>query len=322
MFCVGFRGRSLCRALRDLIDLGVSSVILFGRNIESRAQLCGLIAEIRQYACRPMLVMIDQEGGRVQRMPSPFSRLPAMREFGRSGNVEAVEAVARIVAGELRGVGIDMNLSPVLDVDTNPLNPVIGDRSFSSDPETVSRLGCAYIDAIQGTGLAACGKHFPGHGDTDRDSHIELPRLKHDMRRLEQVELVPFVGAIRHNVAAIMVSHVLFEELDPERPSSLSGKVIRGLLRGQMGFGGLVISDDMDMKAVTAEFPLARVAVQAAGAGVDLILVCHSTDQVPGAVDSIADAVSRGEIPLSRIEEANGQLDRLMGAWGVKRLEA
>ena len=236
LFCVGFHGTSPSPEVKELVRRGVHGVILFARNVVDAEQVAALVAELKTYAGRPLLVAVDQEGGRVARLRGPqgFTELPPMRALGERGDAALAREVGALLGRELRAVGIDQDYAPVVDVDTNPANPVIGDRAFSRDPEVVGRLGAALAEGLQAQGVAACAKHFPGHGDTSQDSHLELPCLPHAMERLDRVELAPFRALARAGVAAVMTAHVVFEALDPVRPATLSAKVMR-LLRERDG---------------------------------------------------------------------------------------
>jgi beta-N-acetylhexosaminidase len=327
MVCIGFDGLKVTAELRALIERGVRAVILFTRNFESRAQLTELCREIRSLGAAahpeaPMLICTDHEGGRVQRFREGFTAIPSMREIGRIGGEEEARLLGRIIARELREAGIDMNLSPVLDVDTNPANPVIGDRSFSDDPEIVTRLGKAMIDGLQRgdvsfPGVMACGKHFPGHGDTSIDSHLGLPRLPHSMDRLHRVELPPFRAAIETGVAAIMAAHIVFDALDPGVPATLSRRIIDGLLRGELGFDGLVISDDMEMKAIADHFGFEDAVTSAVRAGLDLIMVCHTPGTQHRAIDAITGAIGDRVIDADRILASSRRFDQLRERFGI-----
>jgi beta-N-acetylhexosaminidase len=208
-------------------------------------------------------------------------------------------------------VGIDQDYAPVVDVDSNPLNPVIGDRALSRDPAEVARLGAALIRGIQSAGVAACAKHFPGHGDTLQDSHRALPRLPHGLERLRAVELPPFRAAARAGVAAVMTAHVVFEALDPERPATLSHRVLR-LLREECGFRGAVLSDDLEMQAVAGHFPLEVAVPAAVNAGADGLLVCHRAEAQHRAIDALHRAVERGLVSRERLAEARGRMAALL----------
>jgi beta-N-acetylhexosaminidase len=281
--------------------------------VESAEQVAELSAALKRAAGRPLLVTIDQEGGRVARLRAPqgFTELPPMRAIGETGDAALARAAGALLGRELRAVGIDQDYAPVVDVDTNPANPVFGDRSFSRDPEVVGRLGAALAQGLQAEGVAACAKHFPGHGDTSQDSHKDLPRLPHDLARLRRVELPPFRALARAGVAAVMTAHVVFDALDPRRPATLSPEVMR-LLREEAGFQGCAVSDDLEMKAVAEHFPLEEAAPGAVAAGVDALLVCHQAAVQHRAIDLVRAAVEDGRIPRARLAEARARVAGLL----------
>jgi beta-N-acetylhexosaminidase len=276
---VGFAGTSVPPDLAARIREGrIGGVVLFRRNIEDPAQVRALAAELHRLAPpeAPLTVALDQEGGRVQRLREPWTEWPPMRTLGR-GSVADTAAFARALALELLDAGFNLDFAPVVDVDSNPDNPVIGDRSFARDPATVGSHATAQITAMQELGIAACAKHFPGHGDTDLDSHFALPRLDLDRERLDRTELPPFRAAIAAEVASIMTAHVLFPKLDRERPATLSPAVM-AVLRDELGYDGLVFSDDIEMKAVADRFSVEERSLGVLRAGVDVVLVCSQTD--------------------------------------------
>ena len=316
MVCVGFEGLTPTAELIELIDRGVSSVILFSRNYQSPAQLRELCRNLKCAADRPIMICIDQEGGRVQRLrdaSGSFTAIPSMREIGQMGDEQHARQIGGTLACELRRVNIDMNLAPVLDVDSNPHNPVIGERSLGNNPQAVARLGCALIDGLQSGPhcVAACGKHFPGHGDTSIDSHLDLPRLPHDLERLQRIELPPFEAAIQRGVASIMVSHVLFEPLDQDYPASMSPAIIDGLLRRRLQFDRVVIADDLEMKAIVDHFGIEEAVIRGASAGVDLFPICHQPQRQHLAIDALVRAARSGAVPMEHIERSNRRLDSL-----------
>lgn len=287
LLLVGFSGTKVDAELRELVQSGVLGVILFGRNVETPAQVADLVFELKEAAGRPLLVAVDQEGGAVRRLRSGFSEVPSMRALGAARDPALAYRVGRVLGRELRAVGIDLDLAPVLDVDTNPHNPVIGSRSLSADPAWVSALGVALGRGLEWGGVCACAKHFPGHGDTVVDSHRGLPRLEHDLSRLEAVELLPFRAWIRAGFGAIMTAHILFEAIDAERPATLSSAVISGLLRQRLGYEGAVLSDDLEMRAIADHVGRGPAAVQAVTAGVDVLLACtpgSAAQEVAGAI--------------------------------------
>lgn len=312
MFCIGFDGMSVPAAARELIERGVRCAVLFSRNVESPRQVAGLCASLKGLSDDPILACIDQEGGRVRRLRDGFTHIPSMRALGRTGDCALAQEVGRVLARELRAVNIDVNFAPNLDVDTNPANPVIGDRSLGASPEIVSKMGVALIRGMQENGIAACGKHFPGHGDTSQDSHHALPRLAHSLDRLERVELPPFRAAVNAGVAVMMTAHVVFEPLDPSYPSTMSRAMLQGILREKMQFGGVIVSDDLEMKAIAANYCVEDVVVRGVNAGVDLFAICHDPRLQHGAIDGLLRAVGRGEVSAERIMQANGRIDVLM----------
>ena len=311
LFCVGFTGTSVPPEMQSLLDRGVAGATLFKRNFQTGPQFADLCAELKTRANRPFLTSVDQEGGRVVRLAEPFTPLPAMRSIGQSETPESARRMAAVIGRELRLANIDMNFAPVLDVDTNPANPVIGDRSFGSSPALVAEMGTAWIEGLQSAGIAACGKHFPGHGDTAQDSHLELPRLSHSLKRLHEIELPPFIAAARAGVAAIMTAHILFEAIDPDVPATMSPAVLTGLLRNQLGFKGVIVSDDLEMKAIAHHYALRDVLVRGIRAGVNLFLICETPDLQNAAIDAVIDAVEQGEISIGQLQAAHERLDTL-----------
>ncbi len=313
LFCVGFQGTRPSPEVLELVRRGVYGVVLFARNVESAAQVAELTASLKRAAGRPLLVSVDQEGGRVARLRARhgFTELPPMRALGETADEVLAREAGALLGRELRAVGIDQDYAPVVDVDTNPANPVIGDRALSRDPGVVGRLGAALTLGLQSEGVAACAKHFPGHGDTSQDSHTSLPRLPHTLERLRSVELAPFRVLARAGVASVMTAHVVFEALDAERPATLSPAVMR-LLREECGFDGAAISDDLEMAAVAAHFPLDEAVPGALAAGVDALLVCHRADVAHRAIDLARAAVEGGRVTASRLAEARRRVETLL----------
>lgn len=317
LLCIGFDGPSPTAEVRHLVGLGVRSVILFARNAGAREAVAGTIAEVKALATGPndpILVCVDQEGGKTVRFLDGFDPPPSMREIG-VGGVEAAAEIGRRLAADLRPIGVDLDLAPVVDVDSNPANPVIGSRSFGRDPQHVGRCGAALANAMQSGGVAACGKHFPGHGDTDSDSHHDLPVLRHGKERLDRIELPPFRAVIDSGIAAIMTTHVVFEAIDPGVPATMSRAAIDGLLRGELGFDGVVISDDLEMAAIV-DLPelggdLGEAAIRAIDAGVDLVLCCHEAARQTRVIEALAEAIDVGRLGPDRIAAAHRRLDRL-----------
>ena len=304
----GFNGPSLPTEIDAIArEFSLGGIVFFARNVEEPAQ----VAEVSRRASElmadglPPWISVDQEGGRVARFKNGFTLWPPMATLGRSGDVQLARRFARALAAELLAVGVTLDFAPVLDVFTNPKNTVIGDRALAEDARTVAELGVAIIEELQGAGLAACGKHFPGHGDTLADSHHDLPYVEHDPERLRAVEFEPFRAAIKADVASLMTCHVLVPSIDEERPGTVSPKIVQGLLRDELGFQGLVFTDDMEMKAIAARWPVPQAAVQAVTAGCDGVLVCSGNYDLQAAtLEALVRAVEQEEIPYKRVEQA------------------
>lgn len=277
----GFTGAEVPeRFARALRGGRLGGAILFKRNLPdvgTAHALCGALAAAAPDDMPPFLG-VDQEGGRVSRLPPPFLKLPPMRALGETRDFDLIRAAARAVATELAAIGFNLNFAPVLDVDSNPANPIIGDRAFGRDPRTVMRAAVAFMQGLQDRNVLACGKHFPGHGDTAEDSHLALPVIEHDRARLMKIELPPFRAAAGAGIATMMTAHVVVKALDPEVPATLSRAICASLLRAEMGFDGVLFSDDLEMAAIAARWPIETAAVEAVWAGCDALLVCKSED--------------------------------------------
>jgi beta-N-acetylhexosaminidase len=308
LFCFGFDGTEVPDHIRELLGGGLGGVILFKRNLHDLEQICTLTASLHSHAAGPLLVGADQEGGRVVRLPSPFLSPPPAAVLGRIGDPGLAQDVARAVGKELRAAGLNWNLTPVLDVHTNPDNPIIGDRAFSRDPHRVARLALATVRGFEDAGILTTGKHFPGHGDTAADSHLTLPESLQPKDRWNAVEFLPFREAIRAGIPSILVAHLHCPALDPASPSSLSRIVVTDILRGALGFDGVVVSDDMEMQAILARFDVGEAAVRFLEAGGDLILICRDPILQRNALAAVESAVRSGRLPPRQIQSA---LDRL-----------
>ncbi len=292
------------RSLAREFQLG--GVILFARNIEAPEQVAELSHDVQQLATeQPLWVSVDQEGGRVARLRKPFTEWPPMATLGRSGQVALAERFGTALAAELRAVGITLDYAPVLDIHTNPKNPIIGDRALAGDAEVVATFGAAIIRALQAGGVAACGKHFPGHGDTSTDSHLELPLVEHPPDRIRRVEFVPFRRAIEAEVAFIMTAHVLVPSLDDQRPATLSSRIVNGMLREELGYQGIILSDDLEMKAIAKSWSVPDAAVEAIAAGCDGLLICSGDlDLQAQTLEALVYAVEDGRLSAKRVDDA------------------
>ena len=256
--------------------------VLFARNLGTPEEIAGLCARLRGAAgsAVPPWIAVDQEGGRVQRLRAPavpIVQLPPARAFGAADDAGLTEDAAAVLGAGLRALGFNLDFAPVIDVDTNPDNPVIGDRSFGADASRVARHGLAVVRGLARAGVAACAKHFPGHGDTIVDSHLALPKLAHTRERLDRVELAPF-RALAPHVPAVMTAHVVFEALDATVPATLSHRAVTGVLREEIGFGGVVFTDDLEMRAIADRWGVGEAACLAIEAGCDAVLVCSKPE--------------------------------------------
>lgn len=287
---------------RRLADFRPGGIILRDTNYESPRQLAELISFIQSTEPEvPLFIAVDQEGGRVNRLKAPFSHFPPLADLGKLGSDVYAFRVGMALGRELAAVGINMNMAPVLDVNTNPLNPVIGDRSFGNKAKLVAALGAAYMHGLHTAGVVAVGKHFPGHGDTSLDSHITLPEVKATDRRLNRVELLPFRKAIEQEIGALMTAHVLYPAWDKGSPATLSPFIISQILRKKLRFTGLVMSDDMTMGAIVDNFSIEGASLAAMHAGVDVLLICRGEWAHERAFNALLKAYEKKELDQERL---------------------
>ncbi|MBI5533916.1 MAG: beta-N-acetylhexosaminidase [Deltaproteobacteria bacterium] len=283
-----------------------AGAILFKRNlpsIEAAHSACSAIAAAAPDGLPPWLCL-DEEGGRVRRLPSPFVKLPAMLKLGAHGDEALIERCGRVAGAQLRALGFNLNLAPVLDVNTNPSNPVIGDRAFSADPLEAGRMALAYLRGLRAAGMVGCGKHFPGHGDTSVDSHVGLPVVAWRIDRLRQIELVPFQAAISAGIECLMSAHIVCESIDAQSPATLSPILATDLLRSELGFQGVLLSDDLEMKAISARRGFGEAAVAAIAAGCDAVLICSQEQAQEQAHAALIQEAERSPGFRTRCEQA------------------
>jgi beta-N-acetylhexosaminidase len=310
LFMAGLPGPALDSSTLDLIGrYGVNNFIYFKRNVESPEQLKKLSADLRN-ACAasglaPPLIAIDQEGGTVARLGPPFTQFADARVLAESPEPEkALQDYARVCGAELMGIGVNYNLAPVLDVCPAGKDLFMERRSLGGDPETVGRFGRLVIQELQAHGIAACAKHFPGLGGAVVDPHERLPAVDVKADVIRRRDLLPFREAIAAGVASIMTSHTLYRALDPEEPATLSQIILTGLLRQELGYEGVVITDDLEMGAIERQGEAADAAVQAFGAGADLLLICESHEKVVAALEKTAAAIARKPVLAARLNES------------------
>lgn len=316
---VGFPGTTASREVIELIQrYRVGNIILFSRNVRDAEQVRKLTRHLQEAAreaehAYPLLIAIDQENGIVQRLGEAATLFPGNMALGAIGSEEVAAEVALATGRELKALGINMNLAPVVDVNNNAANPVIGVRSFGEDPRLVARLGSAMVKGYREAGVISCLKHFPGHGDTSVDSHLALPMIPHSLERLEAVELVPFHSGIEAGAGSVMIAHVAFPALthDDALPATLSSAIIQGLLREKMGYEGVIISDCLEMQAISDTFGTEPAAVTALQAGIDLVLVSHTYSRQQGSFEAIREAVLTGELSAQVIQEAAERIVKL-----------
>jgi beta-N-acetylhexosaminidase len=306
MIVSGFEGTCLNSRTEKLInEQGIGGLILFERNYENPKQLKSLIDNLQSLTAQnspPLFISVDQEGGRVARLKEPFTQFPPMCCLGEANSDDLAYRFGIAMGKEMKAVGINMDYAPVLDVHSNPENPIIGKRAISSNPKVVARLGCKIIQGFKDAGTFPVGKHFPGHGDTSQDSHLTLPRVERSKESLKKMELVPFAQAFQEGLDVIMTAHVVYPAWDENSAATFSKYILNDLLRKKMNFQGLVMSDDLEMQAVTQtpeELPALAI-----NAGVDLFLICHDLDKVTRLQNAMIDGVETGKIPKQTVDNS------------------
>lgn len=310
LFMFGFHGVAPSKEITQMIEeYQIGGVIYFSRNTQDVKQIFELSNKLQEIAQKsskiPLFISIDQEGGMVARIVDGITLSPGNMAIGATRSEEASYELAKIVGEDLKALGINMNFAPCIDINNNPKNPVIGVRSYGEDPELVSNLGRAEIKGYQEVNVSAVVKHFPGHGDTEVDSHLDLPAIPYSLERLHEVELVPFKEAIRQEVDAVMVSHVSFPKIEKEnRPATLSFSIITELLRENLSYKGIIMTDCMEMKAIVDRYGMEEAAVLAVEAGIDLVLISHDHSRQKAAIDAVIHAVETGRISERKIDES------------------
>ena len=310
---VGFEGHEFSNDLRYLIgELKVGGIILFSQNIAAPTQVAELCKAMQRHAevsgNLPLFIAVDQEGGQVARLKDPFT------EFPGNPNMKSEKDATRfaeITAAELSRVGFNMNMAPVMDIAPDDMESIMAGRAFGSDPVWVERLGVKIIRRLQKNNIMSVAKHFPGIGRTTLDSHMDLPGLDADLASLESFDLIPFKAAIKNNVSGIMLSHIMYRQIDPDWPASLSPRIARDLLRNQLGYTGLTLTDDLDMGAITKHFDIRTSVYQTLMADIDIILICHKGPNIQIAFDTISkhlkdsqELADRGRESVERIVKA------------------
>ncbi|MBU3144118.1 beta-N-acetylhexosaminidase [Clostridium sp. CF012] len=308
MLVVGIEGYALNENTKSLLQKSkVGGVILFSNNVQDTSQLLNLLNSLKSTNLQnkiPLFLSVDEEGGRVTRMPAEFKKFPTNKAIGKINDETLSNKIGAVIANEISSFGFNMDFAPVLDVNSNPKNPVIGDRSFGSDVNIVSNLGIQTMKGIQSQNIIPVVKHFPGHGDTSVDSHMGLPSVNNDLKRLKSFELIPFEQAIKNNADAVMIAHILLPKIDSENPSSLSKIIITDILRSNLKFKGVIITDDMTMGAIVKNYNIGEAAVKSVKAGTDIVLVCHGYDNEVEVINALKNSLLKGEVSESRIDES------------------
>ncbi|MFE4712544.1 beta-N-acetylhexosaminidase [Paenibacillus sp. NPDC056722] len=321
MLLVGINGTTLdAGAKRMITEDKVGGIILYSNNIDNLQGMVTLVNSMKKSNAAnpaPLFMSVDQEGGKVSRMPAEYATIPSNAKVGLRNDTNAARTMGTLLAREVRSAGFNMNFAPVLDINSNPKNPVIGDRSFGNSADTVVKLGIAEMKGIESESVVPVVKHFPGHGDTSVDSHLELPVVNKTRDQLAGLEWLPFQAAIKENADAVMVAHILFPKLDPDRPASLSRMIIGDLLREEMGYKGVVITDDLTMGAIMKHFDLGQAALDSVNAGSDILLVAHEYNNEKRVREAILQSVKNGKLKESRIDESVYRILALKHKYGL-----
>ncbi|MFB4167972.1 beta-N-acetylhexosaminidase [Virgibacillus sp. JSM 102003] len=315
MIVAGISGTTLTKDTKKLVNnYKVGGIILYRENMQTPEQTVKLANKIKAENSDnhlPILLGVDQEGGKISKLPGDLKKIPANGEIGDRNNPEYSYKIGSHLGKMVKSFGFNLNFAPVLDVNSNPANPVIGERSFGDDPKVVSNLGIQTMKGIQSQGTISVIKHFPGHGDTSVDSHLQLPTVNKTLMGLKNFELIPFKKAINNGADVVMVAHILLPEIDSEYPSSMSQQIISGLLRQQLNFDGVIVTDDMTMKAITNNYDIGDAAVQSVKSGSDMVMVAHDFNKVVTVFNALKEAVKKGKITEERINKSVSRIKDL-----------
>lgn len=297
----------------------VGGIILFGRNVSSSRQLTELTNQLKALNTDyiPLFLCVDEEGGRVSRMPPEIADIPAAYTYGQQSDPSLLKKLGQTLGAECSAFGFNLDFAPVMDVFSNPNNTVIGDRSYGSDPRTAAEASSQVAAGLQDAGIIAAGKHFPGHGDTATDSHLSLPIVNKTKEEWEQNDAIPFQKAIDAGIPIVMVGHILMPQLDPNNPATLSHIMVTDILREEMGFDGVICTDDLTMGAITEAYGIGEAAVRAVEAGCDLLLVCHEEENLEAVYTALLSAVESGRISEQRLNESVLRILSLKTEYGL-----
>lgn len=309
----GFEGTTPQKNVTQRLSRGeIGGCILFKRNLESMDQILALNQKLHNAGQKNNFlpfVAVDQEGGRVQRIKEGVTLIPAMGKVGAANDPELALALGKLMALELKTLGFNINFAPVLDLDTNPNNPIIGDRAFSSKPDVVAAMASGITLGHLINGVLPCGKHFPGHGDTSTDSHLTLPVIRHSLRILKSREMIPFALLISRGLPMIMTAHIHLPKIDPDNPATLSPKILR-MLREELQFRGIIVSDDLEMAALNS-LSVEEIVYRGIEAGIDLFLICRSVEKQVAAFEAIINKASRDKTFYKRVQKSFFRIQQL-----------
>ncbi len=321
LFVVGFEGKDIDEDTKNLIqDLKIGGLIFFGRNIEDANQTRELISSLKKLNKInkiPLFISIDEEGGKVSRLPKEFNKLPEAVDIGDANSQDLSFEYGKLLGLRLNSLGFNTNYAPVMDINSNPRNPVIGNRAFGNSPEVVSKNGVQVMKGMKSQGIIPVIKHFPGHGDTDVDSHIGLPVVNKSIEDIRKFELTPFKKSIEEGADMIMVAHIIFPEIDREYPSTMSKEVIEDILRGELGFEGVVISDDLTMGAITKNYSLEEATLKFFQSGGDIALICHGVDDIRETYGYIEEQIDNGNLKIEDIDKKVRRIIELKNRYGL-----
>lgn len=321
MVLIGVDGYTMDENSKEMIEKHhVGGIILYKKNVADHNQLLAFINSIKSVNKKnkvPLFLSVDEEGGRISRMPQGFKSIPTSEAIGKINNLNFSFEIGRIIGEEVKGFGFNMDFAPVLDINSNPENPVIGDRSFGGDSEVVRRLGIQTMKGLQSEDIVPVVKHFPGHGDTSVDSHVGLPVVNNDIERLKNFELIPFMDAIKNGADAIMIAHILLPKIDAENPASLSKTIITGLLKNDLGFQGVIMTDDMTMGAIGESYNIGEAAIKSVGAGNDIVMIAHEYDKQMLVINALKEGVEKGIILEDRIDKSVYKILKLKQKYGI-----
>lgn len=321
LIIAGFEGKEINESIKDLIEnKKIGGFILFQRNIETPENTLKLLNDLKLLNSMndyPLFLSIDEEGGRVSRLPKEYQALPSSMEIG-SQSIQMSYDLGVILGKRVKSLGFNIDFAPVLDIFSNPNNTVIGNRAFGITPEAVKNKAIGAMKGIRDTGIIPAAKHFPGHGDTDIDSHFHLPTINKDKEELDDFELIPFKEAIKENVEMMMIAHILYPKIDKNYPASMSNIIINEILRGELNYNGVVVSDDMTMGAIVDNYGIEEGTIEFLKSGGDIALICHGTENTINVIEKIKEELDNGKLSIHEIDKKVYRILKLKEKYNLK----